>query len=141
MSQKAWRMIDVCPSCDSPKITARETKTPDYRCDICQERFDEPTTRRSKNYQHKAKSGGPDADDWQAVLQALRQTRDDGSSHARSKLIAKHAPELTSEKVGQLLSRYGEGDVVERYREASLGIVWRITVGEDDSRTEATYDA
>ena len=41
--------VEACPNCDSPNITARETKTPTYRCKVCTERFPEPTTRPNKN--------------------------------------------------------------------------------------------
>jgi len=124
-------MVDACPSCDSPKITERVTKTPRYRCNVCRERFAEPVRRASQNHTYGTDQDTVDEVQYQALVTALRRTRAAGSSHARSKLIAKYSDELNTQQVAQLLTRWAEprGDV-QRYREASLGIVWRITVAE-----------
>ena len=131
-------MVDACPSCDSPKITERETKTPTYRCKVCRERFAEPVTRQNKNHTYATRDDPIDPERYQTLCAALRRTRDAGSSHARAKLIAKYSDALSTREVADMLTRYAEprGDV-SRYREASLGIVWRITL-DADAPTEAT---
>ena len=124
--------VDACPSCDSPKITARETKTPTYRCNVCRERFESPTRRQNKNHTYATRDDSVDSERYQTLLAALQRTRDAGSSHARAKLIAQYSDVLDTQEAARLLSRWAEprGDV-ERYREASLGIIWRITVDDD----------
>ena len=124
-------MVDACPNCDSPKIVERTTKTPAYRCGVCRERFDEPVTRGDKNHTFGTDAAAVDDERYAALIEALRRTRTAGSAYARSKLIAQYSDELTPQRVAQLCAKYAEarGDV-ERYREASLGIVWRITVDE-----------
>ena len=131
-------MVDACPACDSPKITARETKTPTYRCNVCRERFAEPTTRQNKNHTYATRDDPVDPERYQALVAALRRTRDAGSSHARAKLIAQYTEALSHREVADMLPRWAahRGDV-ERYREASLGIVWRITL-DDERPNEAT---
>ncbi len=131
-------MVDACPHCDSPKITERETKTPAFRCNVCRERFAEPQRRRNKNRAYGERDSRVDPERYQTLCAALRRTRDAGSSHARAKLIAKYSDALSTREVADMLTRWAEprGDVA-RYREASLGIVWRITL-DDDAATEAT---
>jgi len=125
-------MVEACPNCDSPKITERVTKTPAYRCNICRERFAEPRRRRDKNHTHSTSEAPIDTDRYETLLAALQRTREAGSSHARAKLIASYSDVLDTQETARLLSRWAEprGDV-ERYREASLGIIWRITVDAD----------
>lgn len=132
MVNKGARMVEVCPACDSPKFFERKTKTPQFKCVICGEAFADPTVRKSKRTTGLAPEPvTPDPDDWQALIDALRRTRAAGSTRAQSKLIAKYSDELSSRKAGRLLSLFGEGVVVERFHEASQGITWQITVGDD----------
>jgi hypothetical protein len=134
MSESSVPRVDVCPACDSPKITARKTKTPEYRCNVCTERFAEPDQRVSKNHAHKtATDGGRDDGRYAQLVAALKATREAGSTFARSKLIADYSDALSTQEVATLCARRAEprGDVA-RYREASLGIVWRITVDESE---------
>ena len=126
--------VEACPNCDSPKITERETKTPAFRCNVCRERFAEPTERPNKNYIYATAADAPDPARYQQLLTALQRTRDAGSSHARAKLIAQYSDVLSTAQVAEYCTRWAEprGDV-ERYREASLGIIWRITIDDDAS--------
>ena len=133
-------IVKACPNCDSAKIAERVTKTPRFRCDVCGERFEQPTTRANKNHTFGSPDATVDAHQYQSLVTALRRTREAGSSHAQSKLIAQYSDELSAKAVAQLCTRYAEarGDV-ERYREGSAGIVWRIVVDERAaSEQEAT---
>jgi len=130
--RKGARMVRVCPSCDTPKYNKRITKTPSFRCCICGEEFEEPSSRASRREQGtQLAPDTPDADEWQALTDALQQTRAAGSKRARSKLIAQYSDELDAKRVGHLLAAFGEGVVVEVYWETSKGTLWKITMGDD----------
>jgi transposase-like protein len=53
--QIAKDFIEVCPKCESNKITNRKRKIPKYRCDECGNEFDDPkakivyTTSKQRN--------------------------------------------------------------------------------------------
>ena len=125
-------LVTACPNCDDTKIWARETKTPEFRCEVCGATFDEPVERRPKDPAYIAMSD-PEApsERYERVKDALRAAAADGIHHARSTRIANYAEALNARAVGQLLGKWGvaEGDVSVRTRNTSY-VLWRIEVGE-----------
>jgi len=43
--QIAKDLIEVCPKCESIKISIRKRKTPKYRCEGCHNEFDDPKAK------------------------------------------------------------------------------------------------
>lgn len=127
-----YSLIDVCPDCDAPKIVARQTKEPTYRCRICTARFEEPRTRRSKRHSGRTADDDTPIDETVSqVLEALVAIQDAGQSFTRSAQIADHIDDMRAQDVGTLLSHYLEGEAVERWRDGASAVLWHITLDED----------
>ena len=75
--------VCVCPECGDHRVTKRKTKTPDYRCDMCQFRFNDPDVRE----RHVAGETHPDKmygeGSYAELKAALRRTLEAGSRYAR----------------------------------------------------------
>jgi len=121
--------IEVCPECGDHRIAERQTKTPAYRCDMCQARFAKPDTRE----RHVAGECHPDEmygeGAYAELKAALRRTLDAGSRYARSRLIAEYTDELSSQQIGQLLTEWGVDDgMVSVYLKNSAKTLYLIEI-------------
>jgi len=126
-----YRLIDVCPECDEPKIVERTTKEPTYRCRMCTARFAEPRTRKSKLYSGRTADDDTPVDETVSkVLEALVAIQDAGQSFVRARHVAPHVNEMRAQDIGTLLAHHLEGEAVERWRDTKP-ILWRITLEED----------
>jgi len=121
--------IEVCPECGDHRIAERVTKTPAYRCDICQHRFAEPAERE----RHVSGEVHPDAmfgeGAYAELKAALRRTLAAGNRYARARLIEEYAEELSSQQIGQLLTDWGVDDgLVSIYLKNSAKTLYLIEI-------------
>jgi len=139
MPNKGVPMVEVCPECDHPGITARVTKTPRYRCDVCPARFDEPAVRASK--QHKQSTENmPQTDRYDDIRAALRSLQRDGQTFVKSAHVADRVKGLDALDVGKVLATRGldSGDV-SKWRD-NTPTLWRIRIeaaGEQEPEVPA----
>lgn len=127
-------MVEVCPECDHSGITARETKTPLYRCDVCPARFDEPATRPSKRHTQST-ANMPRTDRWEDIRGALQELKRDGQTYVKSHHVADRVDGVDAQAVGKVLSTQGlDAGAVSKWRD-NTPTLWRI--GLDASEGEA----
>lgn len=139
MPNEGIPMVDVCPECDHPGITKRETKTPLYRCDVCPARFDEPATRLSKRHTQSTENLARH-ERYTEVRQALRELKRDGQTFVKSAHVADRVDGFDALDAGKLLATRGldSGDVA-KWRE-NTPVLWRIQLdaaGEQEAEVPA----
>jgi|APHM01.1.fsa_nt_gi hypothetical protein len=112
-----YSMTQACPGCDSTRIDERKTMSPDWRCRICGEVFNEPVSRRSRRHDQIGGGEGMTTDREQyesAIVPALRELVDAGQQYARASHINEFADiDARNARVGDLLHAHGldRGDV------------------------------
>lgn len=136
---KAYRTTECCPACESTRFTARMTKEPTYRCNVCRERFETPAERRDKR--HTSAGGGhaqaTTHDAYAAVVPALRGLVADGQRYIKASHVSARV-EYGPSYVGSLLKEIGleRGDVTIWSANGNQN-VWHI---ELDARPEVAAD-
>jgi len=127
MANKGVPMVEVCPECGTPKITARKTKTPRYRCDICPARFDEPGVRPSKQHTQSTENM-PGTDRYDDIRAALRSLQRDGQTFVKSSHVADRVEGMSARDVGKVLATRGlDSDDISKWRERAPTL-WRISL-------------
>jgi len=132
----AAEIVDACPECDAAHIQPRATKTPMWLCRDCRAEFDEPATRKPRQYGETHPDVMYGQGTYKELKLALWRTLDAGSRYADAKTVAKYTDELTAKEIGPLLNNWGVDDgLVSVWSDHSNGTRFCIEIdgGIDDA--------